>query len=585
MSSRARHYGPIGTIALTGLAMLGALLLAPGAAAAPPVEKTVSTPLEESVEAVVDSAAASARPAETRPSVPLAPLTQQQVDAVERALAAWDLRTARAAVESIPAGPVHDAKAGAVAFNEADYPRAESLLAGALASDKFPSNAPLEELTRHYLELARGAQRAMPSPKVIRSADGKVELVCASERDALIAPYLFKAMADARAALGADLGVWPDEPVRFELLDAPEKLALVTPLTRDNVYTTGTVGVTKYRRIMMITPRVMPMGYPWIDTAVHEYVHYLVTLRTGNNAPVWVQEGLAKLFEQRWRRSGATPLEPASAELLQTALTKDELITLDAMYPSVAMLPSQEQAALAYAEVQTMLALLQAERGEAGLGVLLDEIARGVDARAALATAWGDRFERFQESWRSYARRETARVLKHARARDLRKIEFVEPKEGEARGPDEPDPELLGDVFSHLGGGKARQHARLGVLLTLRGHLGAAARQYERARALDDRARRDPLLARRLGELYLRLGEPEDAVPLLELAGRDDPDQPNIAAAEGRARLRAGDLEGARAALARALRVNPFIPAVHCDLATLEADEEPRARERALCKE
>ena len=36
---------------------------------------------------------------------------------------------------------------------------------------------------------------------------------------------------------------------------------------------------TKYRRIMMVSPRVMLYGYGWIDTAVHEYVHYVVTLR------------------------------------------------------------------------------------------------------------------------------------------------------------------------------------------------------------------------------------------------------------------------------------------------------------------
>ena len=64
----------------------------------------------------------------------------------------------------------------------------------------------------------------------------------ADSRDALIAPYLFTAMAAARTALGDDIGVTPDHPIRFEILDDPAKLALVSPLTLDNVYTTGTVG-------------------------------------------------------------------------------------------------------------------------------------------------------------------------------------------------------------------------------------------------------------------------------------------------------------------------------------------------------
>ena len=129
------------------------------------------------------------------------------------------------------------------------------------------------------------------------------------------------------------------------------------------------------------------------------------------------------------------------------------------------------------------------------------------------------------------------------------------------------------------------QIACLGVLMTLRGHPRAAAQQYEKARRADADARRDPKLARRLGEIYLELGDPERALPLLELAAKDDPEQPNIAAAEGRARLRVGDKDGARDSLERALRVNPFIPSVHCDLAEVVDDEDARRRERGLCHE
>ncbi len=147
------------------------------------------------------------------------------------------------------------------------------------------------------------------------------------------------------------------------------------------------------------------------------------------------------------------------------------------------------------------------------------------------------------------------------------------------------DLSLLGDVFSHLGGGAARQHARLGVLLTLRGHLGPAAREYEKARAADPKVRDDPKLARRLGELYLQLGQPARAVPLLRRAGEDDPEQANLAASEGRALRLVGEAAAARDALARAIRVNPFIPSLHCDLAELAADPTEQQRERALCRE
>jgi tetratricopeptide (TPR) repeat protein len=335
---------------------------------------------------------------------------------------------------------------------------------------------------------------------------------------------------------------------------------------------------------MMITPRVMVYGYGWLDTAVHEYVHYLVTMRTHNNAPVWMQEGLAKLMEIRWRTPGAQAgqqLDAHSRKLLRDALASNSLVTLEQMHPSVAMLPSQELAALAYAEAETMLGLLEEQRGQAGLAAMLDDVAGGVDAKQAFADAWGDAFEAFFEVWQQTMRKRTADADEgHGGPNIAFRDSF-----GDGEADPNQDPSLNGDVFSHLGGGRARKHARLGVLLTLRGHEQAAVLEYEKARAVDPEVRDDPQLGRRLGELYLKLGRAAEALPLLILAAEQDPDNANLAASEARARRQSGDLDGARLALDRAIRQNPFIPGIHCDLAALAEDPVVAARERDLCME
>lgn len=491
------------------------------------------------------------------------------------ALASWDLTAAQASIDAADAGVERDVAQGMLHVFAGRYAEAEVVLAAALASGELAEGSTEDAEARHYLALARGSQRALEGSVTVRSPDGIVEAVFADPKDALLAPYLFDAMASAREALGVDLGVRPDHPVRFELLDDPLKLAMITPLSTDNIRTTGTVGVTKYRRIMMISPRVMVYGYGWLDTAVHEYVHYLLTMRTGNQAPVWLQEGLAKLLETRWRLAKPPALPPAMAYHLHQAIVRDDLVTLDEMYPSVAMLPSQERAALAYAEVETMLGLLLDRRGAAGIETLLDRVAMGDDAKDALAAAWGDDFDAFMEEWKTVTRRITAK----AQEGPLRGPEFKD-----AEGEDAPS-EPLGDVFSHLGGGKARQHARLGGLLQGRGHEEAAALQYEKARTADRRAREDPVLSRRLGKLYVELERWASAVPLLEAAARAEPEDANLAAAQGRALLRSGEPARAREALLRAVRVNPFIPAIHCDLVELAETEERRAHERSHCRE
>jgi tetratricopeptide (TPR) repeat protein len=492
----------------------------------------------------------------------------------------WDLDAAAVARDNISNPRERELATGILAIYAADYPAAESTLAGVVAGSTDAAKDIVATRAAYYLDVARGAQLALGDAKPIRSDDGRFEAVFADPRDELLAPYLFTAMAAAYDELGDDIGVRPDHPIRFEFYDEPGKLALVTPLTLENIYTTGTVGICKYRRIMMITPRVMVYGYGWLDTAVHEYVHYLVTMRTHNNAPVWMQEGLAKLMEIRWRMAEADAgeqLDAHSRKLLHDALATDSLVTLEQMHPSVAMLPSQEMAALAYAEAETMLGLLEEQRGQAGLAAMLDDVAGGVDAKQAFANAWGEAFEAFFEVWKRTMRERTAD------AGDGGHGPIITFRDGDA-DPNE-DPSLSGDVFSHLGGGRARKHARLGVLLTLRGHEEAAVLEYEKARAVDPEVRDDPQLGRRLGELYLKLGRAEEALPLLILAAEHDPDNANLAASEARARRLSGDLDGARAALDRAVRQNPFIPGIHCDLAALATDPEAIARERALCME
>lgn len=510
----------------------------------------------------------SVEPARAYPPLGLA-------DRFDDAVFRWDYEEAKAALDALDDSPAKTHRKGVLAFVQARYADAESHFVTALSSDELSDDDASEASS--YLLLSRGAQEAIVDETTVLSPDGHFEAVFLDDKDELLAPYFFDAMALAHERLGEATGITPADPLRFEFLDDPAKLSLVTSLSLDAVYTTGTVGITKYGRVMMVSPRVMLMGYGWLDTAVHEYVHVLVTLRTRNQAPVWMQEGLAKLLETRWRRDEPAPLEPSIAALLNRAIERDELVTLEQMYPSVALLPSQELAALAYAETETMLVLVWEKGGDEALRTLMDEVANGIEPKDALANAYGTTFEVFFEDWKREMGKRTAGIVGEEQVRQLT---FRQPGDDE-----DVDPTLLGDVFSHLGGGRARQHARLGVLLTLRGHKKAATIEYEKARAADPKARKDPKLARRLGELHLELGDAEAALPLLELAAENDPDNPNLAAAYGRALLQNGKAERAAEALERAIGQNPFIPTLHCDLAALAEDEERREFERTHCVE
>jgi tetratricopeptide (TPR) repeat protein len=522
--------------------------------------------LDAHVEAHAAPPASAAQAPSSRPS------SEAEIFArVEQSLTQLDVEGARRTADLLPSGPVRGLALGLIAHASGDYDTAEQKLSATLEAPSI--EAGLATRTRRALELVEGTKRALKGNAPVRSEDGRFSVIFADQRDEVIAPYLFTALDAGLSGLSAALDVRPSLPVRFEMYDAPESLSLATPLSLKAVYTTGTVGLCKYDKVMQLSPRTMLYGYRWADTVIHELTHLLVTLRSADRAPVWLQEGLAKLYETRWRRDAPPPLPAARMKLLRTAIEEDALITLEQMHPSIALLPSQQDAALAYAEVQTMLEMVWRKEGDAAIRALIDEVAAGTPAKAALAAAWGGTFDAFMEAWKDD-------VLRDKRGRG--DAPFVA-RQFDGSGDGEP-PAPDADVFSHLTGGRSRQFARVGLLLALQGHTRAAAIEFEKARAESTEIRDDPTLARELGRLYTELGEPERALPLLEIASAADPQRASLAADHGRALRLAGQLERARERLMDAVWMNPFIPSIHCDLAELAEDDVTRQRERRQCQ-
>ena len=63
------------------------------------------------------------------------------------------------------------------------------------------------------------------------------------------------------------------------------------------------------------------------------------------------------------------------------------------------------------------------------------------------------------------------------------------------------------------------------------------------------------------------------------------PDHAPLWAVLGSALLARGDRAGAHAASLEAIRINPFDPQPHCDLAQTADDDEQQAREQMFCRD
>ncbi len=390
--------------------------------------------------------------------------------------------------------------------------------------------------------------------------------------DEVIVDLAGDALEAAYTALGDDLGYQPADKVRVELLGKPSDLAKLSPLSEKEIETTGTIALSKYNKLMVVSPRATLTGYPWMDTLCHEYVHLVVSAVSHDTVPVWLQEGLARYEQERWRRAGGAALPALDQQLLAAALKNRRLISLDDMHPSMAKLPSQEAAALAYAEVLTLVAWIHGKVGFEGLRQVLALQKDGKSAPRAVAEVLGTTWKKAEKEWKA-----------HLRTLDLSAGKSLAGRAGGKRirfdkGGEQSDNVGVDEVAS----AKARKFARLGGMMRARGMLEAAAIEYEKALAA---APSDPFVTGKLARTYVELGKYTEAAALVRPLVTLDEHDPVAAVTLGVALSASGDHAGARDAFEQALRVSPFDPAVRCGLAaSYDHLSDPRAdREQQAC--
>src|SRR5262249_27054099 len=214
--------------------------------------------------------------------------------------------------------------------------------------------------------------------------------------------YIVETVVKARDALTRDLGVtWP-RPTRITVVRDLMSLSLMTGLPQKAAQTTGTVAVAKWGRVTLLSPRASHHGYPWRDTIAHELTHLAVTRATVDKAPLWLQEGIAKREEVRWREPGPFDERPSPDSVVRRGIELKLDLPLDKLGPSIAMLPSADAALVAFAEVTSFVQYCVATSGSETLPRLLHELKERHSVDESLATVTGGDLKAWDDKWRSY---------------------------------------------------------------------------------------------------------------------------------------------------------------------------------------
>ena len=87
--------------------------------------------------------------------------------------------------------------------------------------------------------------------------------------------------------------------------------------------------------------------------------------------------------------------------LLAEALRDDKLIPFERLHPSIAMLPSQREAGLAFAQVATFMEEFLREHGREGMRTLMAGVASGRDVQQVLTDITQQGFALQEDRWRS----------------------------------------------------------------------------------------------------------------------------------------------------------------------------------------
>lgn len=368
--------------------------------------------------------------------------------------------------------------------------------------------------------------------------------------DRILVADAVRVLTAARARIAPLLGGDPPIPLRVEIYPTGAALTACTGLPLEAVQTTGVVAISKWNRLLITSPRAMGGGYGWQDTLVHEWIHLVASWHSGDNAPIWLQEGIAKGLDMLWRQP-KFELPVHMQSFLATALRDNDFVSFDEMHPSFALLDSAERAGLAYAQVATMMAYLREKSGSDAIARVLARIESGSESQEAVAAVYGSSFERFQRDWKAW----------------VGQLELVEqrlsamPTVLDGQGGDfSSDPVLAARK-------DLQDKTRLGDLMAQRDHHEAAILYYEQA--IPEDAPAGPELVQRLAKSLIEMGDNVRATRWLEAVIKNYPEHAGTRHMLADRYLSAGKEEAALEHFKASADIYPYSPAVQQALVDL----------------
>ncbi len=343
--------------------------------------------------------------------------------------------------------------------------------------------------------------------------------------------------------IGKEFNHFPKEKILVEIYESKENFLLASTLSEKEVDTSGAIGICKFNRLMIVSPRLLAFGYRWLDSLSHEYVHYLVNRITLYNCPLWLHEGVAKYFDRKWLDKEPSYFTAPCEHLLADAYLNKKLISFSRMSPSLVRLDSQEEVSLAFAQVANTVDYLNRNYGREKLINLLQELKNSENYDSAFLKIYGLNQEKIEKNWQ--------KNLSQSKLETYPGVSIDKVKWQSA------------DEIEEFVGADLRGHIRLGDKFRLRGRYESALFQYGEALKKEPN---NPVILNKIAKTYLSLNKPEEAEKNFLKAIATNPNYGTSYFNLGNLYLNQKKYKSAEENYQEYLQINPFNPYLHKNL-------------------
>lgn len=385
-----------------------------------------------------------------------------------------------------------------------------------------------------------------------------------NERDAIIADALLAHMEAAHNELSSTFAVAmkSKKKVPIEVFPDLQSFSKVSRLSLSRFRATGTIALTLEQRLMILSPRNLVKGYSWAETAVHEYIHYLIREISPQLIPIWLHEGAAQVY-QSYPYETEPQLKPSQWGLFKKRRKANKLLDLETLREPFPYRETPEEAELAYIQALIFVRWLDQQ---CGVIPLLQSIE---------------------------TRKSVSRGLEECTGKSLAVLEseFVPKIMGQVEVPEGSDVEFYarsfegGDLIESEGrkaDQDAQNYAQLSTELFGQGRYRASAMEMEKA--LSKSVVSPPSWRRHLAISYSKSGKTDESKKVLKSVVEDYPEDAGAWYLIGEKHLSQKRWSDAWQAFLRSFFTNPFLDGLDERMAQLQ-EKKPELKDQFLLKE